>query len=1026
MTTEKQPNWKELFSSSNFSGDLLFIVPTETVRNLVAQEILADKEVILGPRVMTFNLLEKQLSDEMGPSTIGFLLRLMALNAVAADYWEPLNLPGTPTPSRTIEVARQLGDGLDRLRLAGISWDTLESFEPKEVTGILAKNCRRYDAWLGNRDDEFTRRYKLLEALKDGRKFKALEGVDTIHCRHSKRLSPFEAELIKALAVHRKVELKMSAPKWLLEEKIPPGTSYHRLRFIRDLERSGSPGLNLSWLDLEDSLNRKIPPALKYASENLFGPVPTQSAPDPTGVLSIMAVPTKYHEVEEVGRKLKALLVKGVPSYRVALAVPNVSLWLPSILDVARRFGLPLHYPRGAPLSSYPPVTALLDLIGLWGSNWEVTRILKVLESPYFDFELEGDLRPYIYEIGISDDRASGGFKVNYDKIVDPVLKERLKPAYLAISRLKHAEMNLLAAKTWKSFRDRLQSILTGFRWPGDPITEPPTKDGEYHFWVRTSTDFRAVQSMADHVGVLFDTLVTSQHTPAVSLDSFKLWLNAYLAHVSFEIHGGHNMGIKVLNYLDLHGAFFEALFLMGLNDKVFPAARPEPCWWPETLVEGLAKTALGRRLWYTASENYHKEEDIVAQALAQANQVTISYQTSTEDIRPALPSPVVESLIDLFPEGVLKVERPGWPLPPPAERVCDPGELWLNLVVNHPTKKAPELFTQVSRRPHDDSEGLWASIWARRKSLGLVQEKLRPEQLQAWMASLDQYEDRPSFSVRHLTTFSDCPRSFWYKEILKLSFWPGPLEHWTSADQGEVLHQTLERFLNPTVRRETKDYGPSRLRYIFWEVIHRHYCYKPVGRKPIFDALSLKLEAALMAWIERHKDLAKAEIAAIEWSFGARQGNQAAPFKIDSPSGSFYLTGRVDRVDRESGHVVVRDYKTNRSAYYDAGGKKPAEGRRPTWHYPMILYALAAKENFRAEAEAVIEFVDPREGQDQLWVEPGEPAEFSELWEALLSGDLTTQPNSKNCDSCAYFRLCRPHSRIGLGRGDADESPAE
>jgi CRISPR/Cas system-associated exonuclease Cas4 (RecB family) len=950
----------------------------------------------------------------------------MALNAVAADYWEPLNLPGTPTPGRLVEMARQLGDGLDRLRLAGISWDELETFEPKNLTFMLARNCRRYDAWLGDRDDEFTRRAKLLEALKNGRRFKTLEGVETIHCRHSKRLSPFEAELIKALGYQKKVELRMSAPKWLLEEKIPPGTSYHRLRFIRDLENSASPGLNLIWTDLEDSLNGQIPPALKYASENLFGPMPMEEAPDPSGVLSIMAVPTKYHEVEEVGRKLKALLVKGVPSYRVALAVPSVPLWLPTILDVARRFGLPLQFPRGAPLSSFPPVTALLDLIGLWGSNWEVTRILKVLDSPYFDFELEGQLRPYIYEIGLSDDRASGGFKVNYDKIIDQNLKEKLKPAYLAISRLKHAEMNLMAAKTWKSFRDRLQSILKSFSWPGLPLEEPSTKDSDHYLWVRTSTDQRAVQFMAESMGDLFDALVASQHSPPVSLETFKLWLNTYLTHLTYETHAGHNMGIKVLNYLDLQGAFFEALFLMGLNDKVFPAARAEPCWWPEGLVEDLAKTTLGRRLWYTASENYHKEEDVVAQALAQANQVTISYQTSTEDIRPALPSPVVESLIDLFPEGLLTVERPGWPLPPPAERVCDPGELWLNLVVNHPSKRAPEIFTKSSRRPHDDSEGLWASIWARRASLGRVQEKLSPAQIEAWLETLDKYEGRPNFNVKQLTSFSDCPRSFWYKEMLKLSYWPGPLEQWSSADQGQVLHQTLERFLSPAATRETKDYGVSRLKYIYWELVHRHYCYKPVGRKPIFDALTLKLESALMAWVERHKDLAQAEIAAIEWSFGARQGNHAAPYKVNSPSGSFYLSGRVDRVDREGGHVVVRDYKTNRSAFYAPGGKKPAEGRRPNWHYPMILYALAAKENFKAEAEPVIEFVDPREGQDQLWIDPGEPAELSELWENLLTGDLTTQPDSKNCDFCAFFRLCRPHSRIGLVRGDGDEGRSE
>ncbi|MDR0622384.1 MAG: PD-(D/E)XK nuclease family protein [Deltaproteobacteria bacterium] len=1026
MTEANQPNWKTLFSTSNFAMGTLLIVPTVLVRNMVAEEILSSREVLMGPRVLTFTQLENLLADEMGPAPVDRLLRLMALNSVAPEIWDPLGLPGLPTPDRVLELAEQMGDGLDRLRLAGITSDILETYEPKSLTGVLAKNGRRYYSWLGDRDDHFTRRSKLLEALKSGRKFKALEDVEAIHCSHSKRLSPFEAELIKALSTQKRVELRMSAPKWLLEEKIPPGTSYHRLRFIRDLETTAGPGLNLIWTDPGDTVQWEIPPALRYASENLFGPPPTEPAPDPTGVLAITAFPTRFYELEDIGRKIKALLIQGVPAHRVTAIVPNVPQWLPGIYDVAMRFGIPIRYPRGSPLSVYPPVTALLDLFSLWGSNWEINRILKILETPYFDFDLEGPLRPHIFEIGTSDDRASGGFKVNYEKIVDQDLKEKLKPVYLAITRLKQAEMNLMAAKTWKSFRDRLQSILKGFLWPGPMLPEPRGRGYEKDYWLRTTTDPRAVQLMADVLTKLFDALVSSQHSPPVSLDSFKLWLKAAMAGVTLEIHGGHTMGVKILSYEDLHGAFFDSLFLMGMNDKVFPSAKAESCWWPDDLVESLANSNLGRRLWYSASESYSREEDIVAQALVQAKRVHISYQSSTDDMRPALPSPVVESLIELFPDGILRVKKSGWPIPPQPENVCDPGDLWLNLVVSHPTKEAPEIFKRLSTRSLEETEGLWASIWARRKSLDLYQEKMPPELLRAWLDTQHNYEGRPNLSIRHLTVFSDCPRKFWYQEILNLFHWGGAMEVWPSADQGEVIHATLERFLEPLIKGETKDYGPSRLKYIYWELVHRQYCFKAVGRKPIFDALTLKLETALMAWIQRHKDLAKSQLEAIEWSFGGRQGNDAPPYKVDSPSGSFYLSGRIDRIDWEGGHVVVRDYKTNRSSYYNAGGRKPKEGPRPSWHYPMVLYGLVAQDHFKAEAEPIIEFVDPREGKDQLTIEPGDSSELAQLWENLLDGTLTTPQDQKLCGNCDFVRLCRPQSRVGVAVDGGEEVLSE
>ncbi|MDR2367810.1 MAG: PD-(D/E)XK nuclease family protein [Deltaproteobacteria bacterium] len=319
----------------------------------------------------------------------------------------------------------------------------------------------------------------------------------------------------------------------------------------------------------------------------------------------------------------------------------------------------------------------------------------------------------------------------------------------------------------------------------------------------------------------------------------------------------------------------------------------------------------------------------------------------------------------------------------------------------------------------------MWGSIWNRRERLDRIQGRLSPELIRLWLATQSVFEGRPNLNVRHLTRFSDCPREFWYREILGLSVWPGPLETWPPSSQGDVIHQTLERFLRPMVTREPKDYGSSRLRYIYWEQVHRHFCYKPVGRKPVFDALTMKLESSLMAWIERHRDIGKLHVQAVEWSFGGRQGNDAPPYRIDSPSGPFYLSGRIDRIDWEGGHVVARDYKTNRSAMFSpSAGRKPKEGPRPSWHYPMVLYALVARDHFKAAADAVIEFVDPREGLDRLEVEPGEPTEFSELWENLLGGELTVARDRQHCEGCDYRHMCRPRHEAGMGADEGDETP--
>ncbi|MDR0356550.1 MAG: PD-(D/E)XK nuclease family protein [Deltaproteobacteria bacterium] len=1006
---QQQNNWKSLFSSSHFAIGALMIVPNILVYFQLGEEVLAERHVVMGHKVMTFDSLETMLSMEIGPAPVESLIRLMAMNSAAQDIWEPLNIPGDFEPARLIELADQLADGLDRLRLAGVSWETLETLAPLDLTAVLASLGRRYDAWLGDRDDQFSRRRKVLDALLAGRHFKSLAEVEVIYCCRSHRLSPFEAELLKALASQVRVELKLRAPAWLLKEEIPAGTGYHRLRLMRDMEKCQAKGLNLTWAEKDDPDLPHIPEPLRYVSENLFGPKPKGPAPDPTGYISIFSVPYRYHEAEEVCRKIKQLILEGVPSHHIGIGVPSLESYLPALQDVSRRFRLMLRFRQGNPLSSFPAVSALLDLFSLWGSNWELKRLLKVLESPYFNFDLGDTLRPYLNDIGITDNRASGGFKVNFDKITDFDLKEKLRPAYQAVNRLYQAEMTLVSAKTWKSFRDRLQSIVRGLGWPGTLLTEPPAGGYEHAFWAQTQSDYMAIQRMADCLGRLFDSLVNSQHAPPISMDSFKLWLGRAMDDSPIPDPGGPPMGVRVLSYPALHGAIFDALFMMGLNEKVYPSARAEGCWWPEELVQSLAETSLGRRLWSNAAENYQREEDILAQAIGQTRRVFISFQSTTEDQRPALPSSIVESVINLFPEGVLKIEKLGWPLPPPPEKVCEPGELWLTLAVKEPSEVAPDVFLELSGVPVEEAAKRWKSIRDRRDRLKTRLKVLSPKHMESWLATHDFINSKPLLSIAPLQSFAECPRKFWYQHILSLKPWGGPMESWPSTAQGEIVHRSLERFLSPLVSNNySKNFGPSRLKYIYWELALRHSVRNPIGRKPVFEAVTQRLETCLLAWLKRHKDIARVNIAALEWSFGPNQGHAAPPFEVETPSGSFYLKGRVDRIDWQGGHVVVRDYKITRSSYYKSADK-PAEGFRPGWHYPMLLYALAAGRHFKAEPQAVIEFVDPKEGEDHLLIEKGEVEELSELWETLRAGNLSLPEDDGACEFCSFLRLCHP-----------------
>ncbi|MDR3204428.1 MAG: PD-(D/E)XK nuclease family protein [Deltaproteobacteria bacterium] len=1015
------PHWKSLFEKPIFPFQALMVVPNEQCLRQLTEEICSQREVILGPKIYTFNVLEKLLSAQLGPATVNPWHKLFILNSLAPDIWDELGLPGQKDAARVMELAEQLGDGLDRLRLAGVEWETLEKLAPVAISARLAALGRRYERWLGKRDDDFGRRRKLIEALKAKKTFKVLEKIEVVYCQHSQRFSPFEVELLKAISVNVRVEVYLTAPQWLRREEIVGSYGYQSLRLVKELESGQDLGnLNLTWSEGPGENDKGISPCLLHASENLLGPVYDEKKYGPVPPfdqsLAIINAPTRYHEAEEVGRHLKALLVEGSPAHRLAVAVPTLEGWFEPLEDVGRRFGFNFNHRRGEPLRVQKPVEAILDLLDLWGSNWELNRVLKVLESPYFVFELQGLGRKKLIEAGVTDNRAEGGFINNLEKIFNNQRKELAGRVLEVIQWLINSGSTLASAKTWKTFRDRFQSILSSLSWPGLPPVNGPETEASRSLRQKIETETQAVELLSAAFRELFEAFQSSE-APPTSLSIFKLWLGKILSKYSVCALGPNPSGVNLLNYNDLHGCRFEALFLMGLNEKVFPAAKADGCWWPESLVENLAKTKLGRRLWSGAAENYQSQEEMVAQALAQAKKVTLSYHSSTEDLRPLLPSPLIESLKNLWPAQDLTAVRTGWLLPQPAERVCERGELWMRLAFEGVERKVPPEF--ISMSGFDKPEQTWDSIAKRRQGLIWELKKIPESFLSAWLSALPLYRGRPILNISQLTSRYQCPRIFLFQELWRLEIIGPPLEEWQAFDRGNLLHIVLNIFFRPLMEKKSSEFEKDRLKYIFWEQAHRQWCHRPVGRRPLWEIRVKELEKYLLEWLGRQRDIQKdlvdGKIMALEWSFGDLTSDSPEPFMVSSTAGDFYLKGRVDRLDLVISEeqavpwLKVIDYKTTYSYMYKEGinWKPDQQAPRPGFHWPMILYGLAASHYFKLPARTFLEFIDARGGPGSVEIESGSGEELAQLWEGLINGQLS-DIDPQNCPDCQYLKLCR------------------
>ncbi len=1048
-----------------FSPDTIWLCPNDLVRFQVRERMWSDAAAPgpgesgfparPRPRLETFGSLEGALTSELAPPEIDGLERRFILyelaEPLARHLWPEAAAEGAPVGRETRRLlADDLGDGFDRLKLSGLTWDQVARLKPGPLARLLADLGRGHDRLLAarGRQDRFGRRRLLLDRLRAGQEFQALTGVKTIVSRWSQRLSPFETEFLLALARGRQVELTLNVPAWVLEEKLGHGSGFDLLRTIRRIEGSAEPTL---WLEFADPALSPAPPALTYAAEALLAPPAARRAgppPAPADCLTIVQAGTAYHEVEEASRRIKALLLQGDRPHDLAVVVPDLARYGPLLDDVSRRFGLPFHFRRGETLADRGPARAVLSLLDLWSSHWERPRLLELLRGPYFNFpdlpraELDpGALHRLALAAGVTDRRAGGGFEDNLSRAAaggGPSARLARKLNSL-VRALKKAGADLNAAAVWPDFLARFKKLLNTLGWPGDLASAPTGPENNLQ-----GADLAAAFAFKEELERLEQALA-GRPAPEVGLAEFRLWLKAVLS----ERHLGYDPNpegrVRVLNYYDLHGGEFTEIFFLGLGERLFPQTGPETRWWPEGFTRAAAQAdILGRPLWNEAADRYRQEELMLAAGLSQARRrVTLMYHAGDESGRTALPSPLLTALAELWPDGdggsLVPSERPVWsPAAPPLARAAGPDELWAGLARLDPADWPAE----IPRTPANLAA--WRELRRRRERWRAqrAQARLAPAALDRWLDGLEKHQGRPLVRPDFLAAYGDCPFLFWGREVLRLPADGDPVEEWPTTSEGTLLHRVLEKFFRARLGPDGQPGPPwpgqadpeavrAELLSLLDEELRTFTRENPVGRQPLWRIRRDRLPALLEGWLRRELESGEnTRPWRVEWSFGARPESlfedQAGPWELPlDPTESIFLKGRVDRLDQTGRGLAVRDYKRSHSP-----GLQVQSDAVPARAWAIHIYALAASAAFGRPAEGFFEILDPSTPTARLSGRPTDTPEMladpaarlaladegkfnfpellAETWRGIAAGRFPpTGDGDGPCRYCSFTLLC-------------------
>jgi RecB family exonuclease len=285
----------------------------------------------------------------------------------------------------------------------------------------------------------------------------------------------------------------------------------------------------------------------------------------------------------------------------------------------------------------------------------------------------------------------------------------------------------------------------------------------------------------------------------------------------------------------------------------------------------------------------------------------------------------------------------------------------------------------------------------------------------------LDPLGARHPVSASRLATYARCGFQYMLQNVLRLQPAPEPEERRRidPLERGNLFHEVAERFL-----RERRDRGElpvrdteaarTRLREMAEEALFGLVEGRPPRFTLLWEREKRRFHETVQLWLAREALAAERSTPAhFEVGFGLDRVPDGAephlpdPVEIELGDGrSLRVSGRIDRIDRRSDGLVLRDYKTGRAPRDDGGVFRGGK------QLQIPFYVLAAARLFPGEpvVEAFLDYVD---GGRQVAFRPevATGAEFRLLLRRLVDlvarGVFVQEPSA--CDLCDFTEVCGP-----------------
>ena len=642
---------------------------------------------------------------------------------------------------------------------------------------------------------------------------------------------------------------------------------------------------------------------LKFVEKNIDKLVLSTPYEQKVDNVRIFLTRNPYSEVEFLARNILKLVRDENYEYNdISIITKNIDTYSSLIKAIFSNFNIPVFIDENADMNDNLIAKYIISVLDIIDRNWDHEAVFNYLKNTFSGYNLEDVflLEKYVLKWGIRNKKWLDTWKFedeNTDKL------ESIRKDF--VDKILDLKNNINKKRDFTNITKSLYMFLIKNNLEGKLNTELINLEKEN--LIEIANEYKA------SIKVIFDVLdeiVMIFKEQEVSLNKYKEILKLGFENVSTGKIPAVLDSVVVGDINRSKSHKVKVLFLIGLNDGVFPAAAKEEGFLNDedraTLKNygiELASDTLGQL--YEEQFNVYKAFSIAEEKLI------LTYVSSDKEGQTLRPSSLINKIKSFFPK--LKVESD-----------ITNKESEITLVKD----TFEELLTNLRKFQDGESiDTIWFDVynWYDKNLHSKLQEAIKGMEYSNLPVDLNEenvkklYGKTLKTSISRLEQYKNCPFSYYLKYGLKLQE-----EQELSLkpiDTGSFMHEVIEEFFRKYEDVYLREVSDGEIEKSIYEIIDeklnlpKNYIFTSNSK---FINMTLRLKKVVVRsikYIVYQLKNSSFKILGNEMEF--KEGKEYPPITIDLENGEkVEITGKIDRVDiaiaDDKKYIRIIDYKSS------------------------------------------------------------------------------------------------------------------